>query len=244
MIPVVPVPTSLYRLFGPGGELLYIGIAGNPGRRFEQHAGDKPWWGEVASLKVEHFVSRVEASVAEVAAIRAEAPRYNIQHSRLPGSPLPPDLVPPGPTRWRFESRRSGVEREGHLWLYGELDVSAAVGECDSTEGQDQLAFYVATLRRRYPEMLDAVPISWFVDSDCSVFEAAPYQSPESHGGRHFLTHYTWPVGPDGQEIDWFRLPVRIDRFPAFADALGWAPSPMQPFCPLRDILDSRHGRA
>lgn len=71
-------PTTLYRLFDEGGVLLYIGIAGNPGRRLDDHAGDKPWWGEVASATMAHFPSRDAARDAEVAAIRAENPRYNI----------------------------------------------------------------------------------------------------------------------------------------------------------------------
>lgn len=42
--------------------------------------------------------------------------------------------------------------------------------------------------------------------------------------------------------MDWFRLPVRNDRFPEFGEALGWLPSPLQPYAPLRSIMASRHG--
>lgn len=71
--------TTLYRLYDADGGLLYIGIAGNPGRRFEQHAGDKPWWGQVARTELAHYPTRAEALDAERAAIasawRSRSPR-------------------------------------------------------------------------------------------------------------------------------------------------------------------------
>jgi len=42
-------------------------------------------------------------------------------------------------------------------------------------------------------------------------------------------------------DLDWFKLPVKNSRFPEFAQALDWTPSPMQPTCPLRSILASRN---
>lgn len=76
-----PTPTSLYRLYDEEGVLLYVGIAGNPGRRFEQHRGQKPWWHEVSSMSLEHFDTRDEALIAEKDAIVTEHPLYNRQHS-------------------------------------------------------------------------------------------------------------------------------------------------------------------
>jgi DNA-directed RNA polymerase subunit RPC12/RpoP/predicted GIY-YIG superfamily endonuclease len=80
-------PTSLYRLFNKAGELLYIGIAGNVGRRMGEHS-EKPWWLEVASITVEHHPRRILAELAEREAIKAEHPRYNVQH------------VDPEPVEW------------------------------------------------------------------------------------------------------------------------------------------------
>lgn len=71
-------PTTLYRLFDSEGALLYVGVAGNPGRRWEQHAGEKPWWGLVARTTLQHFEHRQDALVAELEAIRNEDPIYNI----------------------------------------------------------------------------------------------------------------------------------------------------------------------
>jgi predicted GIY-YIG superfamily endonuclease len=73
--------TTLYRLFSKEGVLLYVGIAGNPGRRFEEHHGDKAWWGEVNTSKMEHFSTRELALKAEWEAIRRESPKYNIVYN-------------------------------------------------------------------------------------------------------------------------------------------------------------------
>lgn len=87
---MVATPTTLYRLFDSVGALLYVGIAGNPGRRFEQHAGNKPWWGDVAVVTLEHYPSREAASMAEADAIRAENPRHNVVWA---GDAKPPTLA-------------------------------------------------------------------------------------------------------------------------------------------------------
>ena len=72
--------TALYRFFNPQRQLLYIGIAFDPNLRARQHAVTKAWWAEVdlARTTIEWFLSRSAAEAAELAAIRAEGPRYNI----------------------------------------------------------------------------------------------------------------------------------------------------------------------
>lgn len=79
-------PQALYRFYDADGELLYIGITSNPGARWKRHAGDKPWWTEVASTTIEHFGTREDVEVAERSAIRAERPKYNRQHNSSNGS--------------------------------------------------------------------------------------------------------------------------------------------------------------
>lgn len=71
-------PTTLYRLRDAADTLLYVGIAGNPGRRFEQHRADKPWWGNVTHIALEHHPTREAALEAETVAIRTENPLHNI----------------------------------------------------------------------------------------------------------------------------------------------------------------------
>jgi hypothetical protein len=70
--------TSLYRFYRADGLLLYVGISKNPPERFTQHKGDKPWWTEVHSIRLEHFDTRKEAAKAERRAITEEEPAYNI----------------------------------------------------------------------------------------------------------------------------------------------------------------------
>ena len=77
--------TTLYRFFDADDQLLYVGIAGNPGRRFHQHANGpdgKPWWGQVTRSTMEHFATREAAAAAEVAAIVAERPLHNVVHNK------------------------------------------------------------------------------------------------------------------------------------------------------------------
>lgn len=77
-------PTTLYRFYDAKGTLLYVGIAGNPGRRFDQHAkgpGGKPWWSQVVGSTMEHFPDRATAAAAEVRAIVAESPVHNVVHN-------------------------------------------------------------------------------------------------------------------------------------------------------------------
>lgn len=73
--------TTLYRFYDPAGHLLYIGVAGNPGRRFEQHANEKPWWNDIAHSTLTHFATRTEALNAERNAITTERPQHNVTHN-------------------------------------------------------------------------------------------------------------------------------------------------------------------
>jgi len=81
--------TTLYRFFDSAGRLLYVGISGNPGRRFHQHSGEKPWWADVDRSTMEHFATRAEAEAAEVAAIKTERPLHNVVHNNDRPQPRP-----------------------------------------------------------------------------------------------------------------------------------------------------------
>lgn len=72
----------LYRFYGDGDALLYIGITMNAPARFGQHRDDKPWWGDITRIDMEHFNSREEVLEAERAAIVAERPAHNVVHNR------------------------------------------------------------------------------------------------------------------------------------------------------------------
>lgn len=73
---------ALYRFYDANGALLYIGIALQPFARMGQHRREKSWWGEVATVTIEHHHSRADAVAAERDAIKAEKPKYNVVHNR------------------------------------------------------------------------------------------------------------------------------------------------------------------
>jgi hypothetical protein len=145
---------------------------------------------------------------------------------------------------WYFESRVSGYRRTEALWLYPELDCSSCVDDCESDDGEDQLAYYVRYVVERYPHWweTDAVPIIWSVRGK-TTHEAAPF-NPDPVPWGDFLYHFTWPEDHrTGEALDWFTDLLVRNRFPAFASALGWLPSPFQRTAPLRSIVASREGR-
>ena len=78
---------ALYRFFDAGGDLLYVGITNDPGRRWGRHASDKPWWHEVDRIEIERYPDRTSVLAAERKAIQEEHPRYNVAH--VPASIAP-----------------------------------------------------------------------------------------------------------------------------------------------------------
>jgi hypothetical protein len=87
----------------------------------------------------------------------------------------------------------------------------------------------------------DAVPIYWTVMGDDDGFGCE--QAPFDHDGgdnNNVLTYYRDIKNvATGEPINWYRdLPVINSRFPKFAAALSWLPSPGQPTAPLRSIVD------
>lgn len=82
--------TALYRAYGEAGQLLYIGISSDFGKRWKQHARTQLWWPEKHRLTTIWFDSRPEAREAEIAAIKAEHPKHNQSHNGvcIPRRPL------------------------------------------------------------------------------------------------------------------------------------------------------------
>jgi predicted GIY-YIG superfamily endonuclease len=71
---------TLYRLFDPEDNLLYVGITFMPGHRLETHRRERYWWPDVVRTEFETFQDRKSAQAAERLAIRSEHPRYNLQN--------------------------------------------------------------------------------------------------------------------------------------------------------------------
>lgn len=61
--------TALYRLYDAAGRLLYVGVAANPERRWEQHSRDKAWWPEVERRTCEWLDTRGQAERQEREAV-------------------------------------------------------------------------------------------------------------------------------------------------------------------------------
>lgn len=74
-------PLVLYRLFDAEDNLLYIGITNSPLTRFSSHQADKAWFRRVVRSTMVQFATRQELEAAEIVAIRAEKPKYNVAYS-------------------------------------------------------------------------------------------------------------------------------------------------------------------
>lgn len=72
-----PERTALYRLFGSDGQLLYMGIARDPERRWAEHAQRQAWWHLVTRKTVEWHAGRNAALAAEASATADEKPLYD-----------------------------------------------------------------------------------------------------------------------------------------------------------------------
>jgi excisionase family DNA binding protein len=87
------VARCLYRHFADDGTLLYVGISNNPFNRLGQHEEVSCWFGEVATVKIEHFKTREAAMAAERKAVFEETPRYNLARPRSSDGPMLTDYA-------------------------------------------------------------------------------------------------------------------------------------------------------
>jgi len=122
----------LYRFFNAAGELLYVGITANPGRRFGEHSADKLWWDTVANVTIETFSNGLELRRAEKRAIENERPKHNVIHNRRNKRPRPYQsqskhlAKSSGPSnayedlvwqRWLLVTGEAGTEQEIDQWM-------------------------------------------------------------------------------------------------------------------------------
>lgn len=73
---------ALYRFFGEGDALLYVGLTVHLPTRLVDHHDKKPWWRQVERMTVQWWPSREAVVAAERQAIIDEKPIHNIQHNR------------------------------------------------------------------------------------------------------------------------------------------------------------------
>jgi hypothetical protein len=71
--------TCVYRHFDAAGQLLYVGSSVSPKSRRHGHSSSSPWYSQSVCMTEEWFDSQREALDAELRAIKAEGPIYNLQ---------------------------------------------------------------------------------------------------------------------------------------------------------------------
>lgn len=232
-------PHALYRFYNQTQQLLYIGITSRLPVRLGTHEALKPWWCDVADVKVEHFPDRVSVLAAEAAAIRAEKPLHNVRHNgprpKRPGGGDRPESYPGLPT-WDFASRRGGGRRRHvPLWLYWEVRCDPVSDDfyVDEIDPEELWRYWLdSDPRHEDAEAIygrGAVAIYWYVEGP-GIFEFAPLQDQRSsvHAWRRtgssadevrdmadhhgFLQDFTWPTDSEtGERLQWASLPV-IDK--------------------------------
>lgn len=72
------VATDVYRVRGAQGELLYVGIAVLPFKRFKEHRVWSKWWPSAHDGTLETYANRADAELVEARAIRDEKPIWNV----------------------------------------------------------------------------------------------------------------------------------------------------------------------
>lgn len=163
---------ALYRFYDSTGGLLYIGITSDPGARFGQHRGDKPWWTEVANIGIEQFSDRASVLTAERAAIVAERPRYNIIHNR-PSSLGTARIVPE-------------VERESPIQIGDWVALALHNGECPVGEVAALDSIWISIRLKNFAFGVIDPHIRVVRWADIDRLEAAYPEDaePSEHGGR------------------------------------------------------------
>lgn len=68
---------AVYELLSDSGELLYVGMSKCVGRRLASHESTKPWWPDVAEIRVRRFAFKKDAQSKEKMRILCGEPLHN-----------------------------------------------------------------------------------------------------------------------------------------------------------------------
>jgi hypothetical protein len=81
----------VYRVFGDGQQLLYIGSSERPRQRWHEHRSRTPWWSQALRYSLTWLPDRDAAYEAEQVAIVSESPVFNqVWQPRAIPAPRPP----------------------------------------------------------------------------------------------------------------------------------------------------------
>jgi predicted GIY-YIG superfamily endonuclease len=244
----VSKPHVLYRAYDAQGVLLYIGITMNPGNRFAQHSEDKPWWADVAEIRVEHFGSRKRVLAAERAAIQAERPRFNVIHNtgnRVAHISQRHQLVE-NQGRLCFFRDMSGYSRRDPLMLSYELSGDPITDDYlpDEISAKELLHMWMSRYVKDYNEPMR---VWWSVFGPAISEYAIPYdifQGDAPHFGRYYSNladaHTRQPLClHELPVIDKRWDDVRGDKGGFIQAATGWKPRALQEWVTPVEILDN-----
>src|SRR5574337_1120418 len=128
------------------------------------------------------------------------------------------------------------------LHLYAELGLTPLLGDVDPYPA-DPFAWWCAQVRMAEPRWwaADAVPILWTVQADgksLRTCEFAPCHATEY--GMSWDSFFTTPTTPSGDIIPWAAVPVTLDRFRGFGEAIGWRPLAFELTAPIRSLWQAR----
>lgn len=130
-------------MFDVDGRLLYVGRTMHVESRFISHRNQKPWWSNVANVRLEHFPDAETLAAAEVVAIRSEDPLYNVRDRvtenrfRIPATPrkTPQRTIVVAADEWAdlgLAAKAAGIGRAEVLrqfakWFIGDPGVKKPV---------------------------------------------------------------------------------------------------------------------
>lgn len=171
--------TALYRFFGQGGDLLYVGISKRLGKRLQEHALYSPWWSEAAAHSIEWYPSGTAAGRAERAAIREEKPAHNVMHTPRNRVPLSERIGREVITGERGDTLLRELKEHFRGRLFTAADAVAISEQCTSSVQKNIRALatrneiiavgtrsVVAKRRGRRTSILYTLPVHEWVDGD------------------------------------------------------------------------------
>jgi prevent-host-death family protein len=167
-VPLRDRPTARYRFYGFDGTPIYIGIAVEPEVRWAFHKTVAHWWPLVDQSRtiVDWYPSRPEAETAEVDAIEAERPAYNVLHTERSARSAP------RPSRWA-EARAAGIHAAaGKRRIL--LSIQEARAQLKNVFDVVEAGRHVILIRHSAPAAV-LLPIDWYREATAMMGEPTEY---------------------------------------------------------------------